>query len=59
MGFMKDLEEHIPSYFYTLFFGENTVSGLNERYKDHPSINLIKSKNSYLASTFSFDELKS
>ena len=33
---------------------ENTISGIIERYKDHPSKNLIKSKNSYLANTFSF-----
>ena len=33
---------------------ENTISGIIERYKDHPSINLIKSKNSCLSYTFSF-----
>ena len=33
---------------------ENTISGIIERYKNHPSINLIKSKNSCLANTFSF-----
>ena len=33
---------------------ENTISGIIGRYKDHPSINLIKSKNSCLANTFSF-----
>ena len=33
---------------------ENTISGIIERYKDHPSINLIKSKNSCLVNTFSF-----
>ena len=33
---------------------ENTISGIIERYKDHPSINLIKSKNSCLANTCSF-----
>ena len=33
---------------------ENTISGIIERNKDHPSINLIKSKNSCLANTFSF-----
>ena len=33
---------------------ENTISGITERYKDHPSINLIKSKNNCLADTFSF-----
>ena len=33
---------------------ENTISGIIERYKDHPNINLIKSKNSCLANTFSF-----
>ena len=33
---------------------ENAISGIIERYKDHPSINLIKSKNSCLANTFSF-----
>ena len=33
---------------------ENTLSGIIKRYKDHPSINLIKSKNSCLANTFSF-----
>ena len=35
-------------------FEENTISRIIERYKDHPSINLIKSKNSCLANTFSF-----
>ena len=33
---------------------KNTASGITERYKDHPSINLIKSKNSCLANAFSF-----
>ena len=33
---------------------ENTVSGIIERYKDHPSTYLIKSKNNCLANTFSF-----
>ena len=33
---------------------ENTISRIIERYKDHPSINLIKSKNSCSANTFSF-----
>ena len=33
---------------------ENTISGIIEKYKDHLSINLIKSKNSCLANTFSF-----
>ena len=33
---------------------ENTISGIIERYKYHPSINLIKSKNSCLANTFFF-----
>ena len=33
---------------------ENTISEITERYKDHPSINLIKSKNSCLANTFFF-----
>ena len=42
---------------------ENTVSGIIERYKHHPSINLIKSKNSCLANSFSVtpvsvDEMK-
>ena len=32
----------------------NTISGIIERYEDHASINLIKSKNSCLANTFSF-----
>ena len=32
----------------------NTIPGIVERYKDHPSINLIKSKYSCLANTFSF-----
>ena len=32
---------------------EDTISGIIERYKDHPSINLLKSKNSCLANTFS------
>ena len=38
----------------TRSFEENIISGIIERYKDHPSINLIKSKNSCLANTFSF-----
>ena len=33
---------------------EDTISGIIGKYKDHPSINIIKSKNSWLASTFSF-----
>ena len=33
---------------------EDTVLGKIERYEDHPSINLIKSKNTCLVSTFSF-----
>ena len=33
---------------------ENTISGIIERYKDHPSINFIKCKNSCFASTFPF-----
>ena len=33
---------------------ENTISGIIERYKYHPSINLIKSRNSRLANTFCF-----
>ena len=33
---------------------EDTTSGIIERYKDHPSINLLKSKYSCLANTFSF-----
>ena len=33
---------------------ENAISGIIERYKDHPNINLFKSKNSCLAYTFSF-----
>ena len=33
---------------------ENTISGIIERYKDHPSINFIKSKNNCLVNTFSF-----
>ena len=33
---------------------EDTISGIIARYKYHPSINLIKPKNSCLASTFSF-----
>ena len=33
---------------------EEDISGIIERYKDHPNINLIKSKNSCLASTFYF-----
>ena len=32
----------------------NIISEIIERYKDHPSINLIKSKNSCLANTFFF-----
>ena len=31
----------------------NTISGIIERYKDHPRVNLIKYKNSCLANTFS------
>ena len=38
----------------TRFLEENTISGIIERYKNHTSINLIKSKNSCLANTFSF-----
>ena len=33
---------------------ENTISRIIERYKDHPSINLIKSKKNCSANTFSF-----
>ena len=33
---------------------ENTISGITERYKDHPSINLIKCKSNCLANTFPF-----
>ena len=33
---------------------ENTISGITERYKAHPSINLIKSESSCLPNTFSF-----
>ena len=33
---------------------DNTISGIIERYKDHPRINLNKYKNSCLANTFSF-----
>ena len=33
---------------------ENTISGITERYKDHPSINLSKYKKNCLAKTFSF-----
>ena len=33
---------------------ENTAAGIIERYKDHASIKLIKSKNSCLANIFSF-----
>ena len=33
---------------------ENTILRIIERYKDHRSTNLIKSKNSCLANTFSF-----
>ena len=32
----------------TRSFEENTISGITERYKGHPSINLIKSKNNCL-----------
>ena len=35
-------------------FEEDTISQIIERYKDHPSINLIKSKNSSFANSFSF-----
>ena len=38
----------------TRSFEENSISGIIERYKGHASINLIKSKNSCLANTFSF-----
>ena len=38
----------------TRFLEENTISGIIERYKDHPNINRIKSKNSCLDDTFSF-----
>ena len=31
---------------------KDTISGINKRYKNHPSIYLIKSKNRCLASTF-------
>ena len=31
---------------------EDTISGITERYKDHPRINILKSKNGCLASTF-------
>ena len=41
----------------TRFLEENNISGIIERYKDHPSINLIKSKNSCLANTFSFSQI--
>ena len=33
---------------------ENTILGITERYKDHPSINFIKSENSCLANMFPF-----
>ena len=33
---------------------DNTISGIIERYKDHPRINLNKYKNSCLGNTFSF-----
>ena len=33
---------------------EGTISGIVERYEDHPSTNLIKSKNNSFASTFFF-----
>ena len=33
---------------------ENTISGITERFKDLPSINLVKFKNRCLTSTFSF-----
>ena len=32
----------------------NAVLGIIKRYKDHPSISVIKSKNSCLFNTFSF-----
>ena len=35
---------------------ENTISGITEKYKGHLGINLIKSKNSCLANTFSFTQ---
>ena len=38
----------------TRFLEEDTISGIIERCKDHPSINLINPINSCLASTFSF-----
>ena len=40
-------------FIQTRFLEENTISGIIERYKDHPSTNLIKSKNSCLANSFS------
>ena len=36
---------------------ENTILGIIERYKDHPSINLIKSKNSCLVNMFFYASL--
>ena len=38
---------------------EDTISRKIERLKDHPSINLIKSKYSYLVSTSSFTPISS
>ena len=38
-------------------FEEDNISGIIERNKDHPNINLIKSKNRSLANTFSFTPL--
>ena len=38
----------------TRFLEEDTISGIIERCKDHPSINLINPINSCLVSTFSF-----
>ena len=39
---------------HTRSLKEDTISGIIKRYKDHASINLIKSKNNCLASTFFF-----
>ena len=38
----------------TGFLEEDTISGIIERCKDNPRINLIKSKNSWFATTFFF-----
>ena len=38
----------------TCYLEGNTISGITERYNDHPSINPIKCKSNCLANTFPF-----